>query len=395
MFFNSLTLGIARRYSFSGGRHRFASFVALLSTLGITIGVCALIVVSSIMQGLQTNLKNTILSDTPQVVVEAEAEKTVTLLTLPGVTAAAPFVEGQALIQSENGIELINLQGIDIKSVQYAEKAPSRPYFDDLPQDGSFTLKADAALFYKAELSMGQRVRLISTQNARYTPMGLTPTQRVFTLTDYIPSLRSSQTYNVIGSYADVLKLFRLPEGSGKIRLWLADPFAVETTAGALQKAGFTFYDWRQSLGEFFKAVSLEKLTMSLMLFLIVVVAAFNILSALAMMVSARLKEIAILKTLGMTSGKILTVFLIMGLSCGIIGCILGVILGIPLALNSGHILQAVGLNIGGGGRLPVEIGVFNTLAVITGCLLMSLLCAIYPALKAAKTPPAQHLTQN
>lgn len=395
--FKPLTIAIAWRYSFSGHQHRFASFVALLSTLGITIGVCALIVVSSIMQGLQSRLKNSILTDTPQLVVLTDSSRLDLLLSLPHVTAAAPYIEGEALLQTEKGVDLITLRGLDRESVKIKDESvlPSLK-LQIIPKSGSFNLVGDSGIFVKySSLGLGSKVRLLSTKNARYTPLGLTPSQRMFTMVDYLPSVRSSQSFSALGNFDDVRRLFRAKDRDYSVRLWLDDAFNAEEVGRQVHELGFDCYDWTSTQGEFFKAVAMEKVTMSLMLFLIVIVAAFNILSALSMMVSARLQEIAVLKTVGITSGAILRVFMLMGLSCGIIGSLLGCTLGIPLALNSGEILNAVGMNLGLGAQFPVEIDLVNIVLIIAGCLLMSLLCTIYPALKAASTDPVEHLCRG
>ncbi|MBO6257716.1 MAG: FtsX-like permease family protein [Succinivibrio sp.] len=395
--FKPLTVAIAWRYSFSGQQHKFATFVALLSTLGITIGVCALIVVSSIMQGLQSRLKGSILSDAPQLVVLTDDSNLDRLLELEHVTAAAPFIEGEALLQTDSGIDLITLRGMDKDAVKVKDETVlSLLKLHLIPARGSFNLVGDAGIFLKyRSLGIGNRVRLISTKNARYTPLGLTPTQRMFTLVDYLPSLKSAQTFSAIGNFDDVRRLFRATAKDYSVRLWLDDAFNVETVAHKIRAMGYDCYDWRATQGEFFKAVAMEKVTMTLMLFLIVVVAAFNILSALAMMVSARLQEIAVLKTVGISSGAILRVFMMMGLSCGIIGSLLGTLVGIPLALNSGTILNLFGMSLGVGTQFPVEIDLFNIIFIVAGCLLLSLLCTIYPALKAASTNPVEHLCRG
>ena len=153
---------------------------------------------------------------------------------------------------------------------------------------------------------------------------------------------------------------------------------------------GLPHHDWRDSLGEFFKAVALEKLSMSIMLTLIILVAAFNILSALTMTVASRLTDIAILKTLGLKSTKILVIFMLMGVSYGFIGAVLGTLIGIPttygVAALMGHNLNT---------SLPVSIDMMNILMILGGSLGMSIVCTLYPAIRAAITDPITHLARG
>ena len=389
--FNPLELSIAKCCSFSKSSHKFASFVAYLSSAGITIGVAALIVVSSIMGGMQQKLKDAALSGVPQITVEAPLDKIPKLLTLPHVIAASPFIRSQVLLQAPSGIMLINLNGTDLEKLQLNKGVFEKDLnLGKIPEKGSFALNAQTNIFFKLNLLLGQSVRLISTQNARYTPMGLVPSQRLFSLLYYSPSVHSSQIPEALGNYDDVRRLLRYKKAPETLRLWLSDPFLVDETAKALYEQNFKYNDWRSSLGEFFKAVALEKLSMSIMLMLIVVVASFNILSALTMMVGSRLTDIAILKTLGLRSRQILKIFMYMGVSYGFIGSVLGTIIGIPAAFGVAKVMS-----LSQGSLLPVSIDFLNIFLIFSGSLFMSIICTLYPAIRAAKTDPVTHLARG
>lgn len=391
--FKPLQASLALRYTFAGHSHRFATFVAILSILGIALGVCALITVYSVMQGMQERLKGALLSSTPHFFVSASEQDVSQLLALPHVIAAAPCIHAEVLLQTSSDMALVRLQGLDPMKIilnrgisQVMLKLPL------LPSPGSFELTADSTLFNKYSLSAGSRVRLISTINASYTPVGLLPSRRIFTLTGYMPAISNNSGFSALGHYEDVRRLLRQKDNAGQIRLWLDDPFEVENTAAALSAAGFEFTDWRESRGDFFKAVAMERISMTVMLFLIVLVAAFNILSALSMMVSARLKEIAVLKSLGMSPGNILMIFMFSGLGCGLCGCLLGTLSGIALALNSDTLTRMLGMS---AISIPAVLKPLPVLCIILGSLLLSLLCTIYPALKAASADPARSLFQS
>lgn len=390
--FSPLTLAIALKYSFNSKAHKFAAFVAILSVLGIALGVGALIVDTSIMQGLQNRLKSSVLQSTPHIVVNAPYAKASELFEIKNVEAAAPYVEGQALLQSSKSLSLITLAGLDESRILLKDNLPfSKLNLIYIPEKGSFKLNAQAAIYLENELSLNTKVRVISTKNARYTPLGLTPSQRLFTLTNYFPSTNSNALSMAVGNYDDVRRLFRLNEDATSIRLWVNDPFLIDNVTAALDNKGYSYTTWKDTQGEFFKAVAMEKVTMGIMLFLVVVVAAFNILSALSMMVSARLSEIAILKTLGLTNIKILTIFLFAGLFVGFIGTLIGVAFGIPATKYVAELMS-------GGSKfasIPIAIETSNILLIALCSMLMSLIFTIYPAIKASKSDPVNNLCRG
>ena len=445
LFSNSIFF-IAVRYTRGTKKQRFASFVATLATLGIAIGVCALIVVSSIMQGLQERLKENILSDCAHLVVKAQVQDIPYLLSLNNVNALVPFVQGESMMQFGSEIAMVTLQATDNNSLylskDYAQKlgiseqdvanfeqrgvhsgdelkSTDEPLtyttgekviriplmeFDSLGyaygslfnfEPGSYHLAVNYMQVSQMgiELSYDSKVRLISTQNARYTPFGITPVARNFEVSALINSLDKSPAPTVVGNYEDVSRFLRLGKGEHYYRLYLSDPFLIEETLSTLDKK-FSYTDWRSRYGDFFKAVGLEKISMSLMLCLIVVVAAFNILSSLTMMVSSRVSEIAILKTIGMPSSSILAIFGLLGMSSGIIGSLVGVIAGIPLAYNAQAILSTIGISIVQG-ELPVVVNPMNIIVICVLSLGVSLLCTFYPSYVAAKADPASNLVNS
>lgn len=445
LFSNSIFF-IAVRYTRGTKKQRFASFVATLATLGIAIGVCALIVVSSIMQGLQERLKENILSDCAHLVVKAQVQDIPYLLSLNNVNALVPFVQGESMMQFGSEIAMVTLQATDNNSLylskDYAQKlgiseqdvanfeqrevhsgdevkSTDEPLtyttgdkvikiplmeFDSLGyaygslynfEPGSYHLAVNYMQVSQMgiELSYDNKVRLISTQNARYTPFGITPVARNFEVSALINSLDKSPAPTVVGNYEDVSRFLRLGKGEHYYRLYLSDPFLIEETLSTLDKK-FAYTDWRSRYGDFFKAVGLEKISMSLMLCLIVVVAAFNILSSLTMMVSSRVSEIAILKTIGMPSSSILAIFGLLGMSSGIIGSLVGVIAGIPLAYNAQAILSTIGISIVQG-ELPVVVNPMNIVVICVLSLGVSMLCTFYPSYVAAKADPASNLVNS
>lgn len=390
--FHPLTFAIALKYGLNSKAHKFAKFVAILSTVGIALGVAALIVDTSIMQGLQNRLKKSVLSDTPHLIVETSAQNIPSILKIENVVAAAPFVQAQTLMQSKNALSLINLQGLDETNISYADGYDRNALnLITVPQKGSFELNAEAALYIRNDLKLNSDVKLISTINAKYTPMGLTPTQRIFTLKKYYSSANSTALDSALGNYDDVRRFFRMPPQANSYRIWLTDPFVIDKVTPQIKKMGLKYSDWTSVQGEFFKAVAMEKLTMTIMLCLVVIVASFNIISALAMVVSSRLTEIAIFKTMGMSNLRILNIFLLMGIFVGAIGTVIGIFLGIPLTYYVSQMMS----NTGSFGKLPVSIEFTNILIIGLGSICMSLLCTLYPAVRAAITDPVTHLNRG
>ena len=431
-FINHAVLFIAMRYIKGSKKQRFASLVALLATLGIAIGVGALIVVSSIMQGLQERLKANILTDCAHVVVQAQQRDIPYLLSLPQVLTLAPYVEGEAMLQHGEDITMVTLQATDsnnlfvspkyaatfglssrkVDTFTYKSEKQGQPlqavvkmpsvdrlgyqYGSIFPfTPGSYELALNYATImqYRIDLAQGDKVRLISTQNARYTPFGLTPVQRNFKVTAVINSIDKSAAPTVIGNYDDVRRFLRLTPNNTYYRLYLTDPFVVEQVVSFLE-GRYNYTDWRARYGDFFKAVGLEKVTMSLMLCLIVLVAAFNILSSLTMVVSSRVGEIAILKTIGLSRRALLAVFILVGMSASFIGSLLGLGLGIPFALNAQDILSFFGVSIVQG-ELPIELDLGNIVILVVMCQVVSLLCTFYPAYYASKADPVEHLVHS
>ncbi len=372
---------------------RFAGFISALSVIGIAIGVAALITVSSVMQSLQGRLKDAVLNSTPHLTVEVTPEKIASMLTLPHVVAAVPFICQQAILRSGDDVALVDVQGIAPDDFVSNNGLNVTHYLGtSFPTAGSYDLIADAAVFNRFNLGMEQKVKLISTINARYTPAGITPISRNFTLVDFQPSLRDKQILNAEGNLEDVRRLFKISKEDIQLRLWLDDPMNVDKTEKYLKKMDLSFDDWRSQQGEFFRSVAMEKLSMTVMLFLIVIVAAFNILSALSMTVSARIHDIAVLKTLGMSSSRIMRVFLTQGMLLGGGGAVIGTILGTILALNSNMLLALLGVP--AGNSLPINLSVSWIVTIAICAILLSLLCTIYPAYKAASADPASNLSQ-
>ncbi|SPT71823.1 Lipoprotein-releasing system transmembrane protein lolC [Anaerobiospirillum thomasii] len=387
----------ALRYSLKRRSNTFAFFVAMISTFGIAIGVMALIVVSSVMQGLELQLKNNVLGSTAHLVIkadEAAAEKI--FAQNEEILGYAPFFEGRALVQSNFGIGIVTLQG---QGEIVKKRADFDYYFDDyinpILKEKSYRLEVNALFLDDFNLTPDGKVRLISTLNASYGPLGLTPRQRNFTIADYNYDRALKGQYVLKSNLADVRSLFRIPGNEHYYRMFLKDPFTIQSVIENIDSS-LIYSDWRDTQGEFFKAVGMERISMSLMLCLIIVVAAFNILSALTMMVSSRKGDIAILKTMGLGSFKIILIFIFMGLTYGVLGVSLGIAAGVPLAYNASFITSVLGINaLSHAATLPVFISAAHIAFIALSTLLLCALCSLYPAYKAGKADAITNLAHS
>lgn len=388
----SLNLTIAKRFGFKSKSHKFATFVAVISIIGIAIGVASLIIDTSIMQGLHNNIKKHVLSNEAHITVNADSSAAEKIIDLEHVIAVCPYVEDEVLVQSDRLIALAKLSAIDTDRLYIKDGFNySDLRLEPIPEKGSYKLNAAASVFLSIDARLNSRVKIICTSNARYTPMGLTPTARLFRLASYFPSANSGALPAIIGNYEDVRKLFRQRGEAKKFRIFLDDPFFADDVNEKLDAMGLAHSDWRSSQGEFFRALAMEKIAMTIMLCLIIVVAAFNILSALAMTVSARLNDIAVLKTLGMSNYRIMLIFLTAGCFSGLIGTLSGMAFGIPVT----YIISDVISSQTSMSRLPVSIELSNILFIGLGSMLMSLLFTLYPAVKAASSNPVDNLTRG
>lgn len=390
--FSYLTFKIALQYIFRSKTLKFAKFVAFISVAGIALGVAALIVDTAIMQGLHSNLKSRILSITPHIIAD-NFKSSDKLLEFDDVLAVSPFIQEQALLQTPGGLSLVYVQGIDENNL----KLKNGIFKSDLdlvriPKKGSYQLNAMASIYLDNNIRLNTQARLISTINSRYTPLGITPSQRIFTLKYYFPSTNTNNSIaTVIGNIDDVRRLFRLRENSLKLRIYTKDAFKIDKVKQYLDKNNVSYNLWSDYQGDFFKAIALEKVTMTIMLALIIIVAAFNILSALSMMVTSRLNEIAILKTIGLSDTKIKGIFILMGLIVGVLGTFIGVIIGIPLTYAVVSYMNSMGTM----SAVSASIDMTNLIYVAIGSILMSLIFTLYPASRAAKADPVLNLNRG
>lgn len=399
---------VGYRYWRARKANAFASFITLFAVSGIFLGVAALIVVSSVMNGLEGQLKERILGAVPQLTVYTEAPlsdwtvQAVALQALPRVKGVTPSVSTQAMVQSAANIRAVQVFGIFPELAETLSAVAKHTYSDAFDQltSGQYKVILGAELARQLKVSPGDTVRLLSGDGVVYSPLGPVPSQRKFLVVGIFEMGSQVDAGVAYIHYQDAKRLMRQPsEEINQLRLYLDDPFSAPTLAPkvknilANQGIKATTSDWRDTYGHLFSAVKMEKNMMSLMLSLIVAVAAFNIVSALVMMVVDKTTDVAVLKTQGLTTPAVMGIFVVQGSLNAVLGLVLGLVAGIFLTLNLNSIMTSLGISILGAGQvLPVKLELMQLSVIVMGTLLVTLLATLYPALRAARVQPATAL---
>ena len=402
-----------------GRRDRFVSFVAATSMAGIALGVAALIVVLSVMNGFQKDVRDRMLSVLPHIEIfapGADAKRTISqapeLISAakksPSVLAGAPFVSAQGMVMRGQELRGVQVRGIDPvteKEVSAVGSQMVRGRLTDL-RAGEFGIVLGQDLADALNVRIGQTIMMLAP-SANISPAGFSPRMRQFTL---VGTFRSGH-YEYDSSLAfvdvtDAAKLFRDSAMAG-VRLRVNDMYRAPQIAQELVPLlpnTVAVADWSRNNRTWFAAVQTEKRMMFLILALIVAVAAFNLLSSLVMAVKDKQSDIAILRSFGSTPGEIARIFLVQGALIGVIGTLLGVVGGSAIALNIDVIVPAIERMVGAQ-FLPREIYFISTLpsdprlsditSIGITSLIMSLLATLYPSWRASRLQPAEVLRHD
>ncbi|AFU20385.1 lipoprotein-releasing ABC transporter permease subunit [Actinobacillus suis] len=386
---NLTTLFIAFRYWRSKSADRFGRLVTNLASFGIVLGVMALVIVLSVMNGLENMQKRNLLSTLPHAIVlpqEGHFDKNQSL-SLPAFASKSVAInKANVIIQSRQGINAGQLLGVENESddpMLIGEAVKTL-----LPQ-GEFNVLIGSRLANKLNISTGEKIRLMITENSQYTPMGRVPVQRLFNVVGIYHTNNEASEYTLFANLADVGRLLRITEDQVQgMRLYLQDPFQVTDLSQHFAANNYQISDWREQKGEFFQAVRMEKNMMGLLISLIIIVAISNIVTSLSLMVVDKQGEIAILQTQGLTKRQVTQIFIFQGAIVGVIGSILGGIIGTIITLNLDEIVALLNPNI----HLPTLISPMQVATIIVTSIVLSLVCTLYPAYRAAKIEPAQAL---
>ncbi|KOO16809.1 transporter [Vibrio xuii] len=398
--FHPVSTFIGLRYLRGRSGDRFSRFVSYMSTAGITIGVMSLVTVLSVMNGFEAQLKGRILGVLPQAIVSQTDGKTERLEQAPEfirqLSDAAhpePIVQSEAVLQSASQLSAGLLIGIKPSEHDPIEQHLIAGRLENL-QAGKYQIFIGHTLARSLDVSIGDKVRLMVTSASQFTPLGRIPSQRLFTVAGIYNTGSDVDGQLMLTHIQDAGKLMRLkPDTMTGWRLFFNDPFVVADLSEQPLPQGWKWQDWRDQRGELFQAVRMEKNMMGLMLGLIIGVAAFNIISALIMVVMEKQSEVAILKTQGMSDRQVLAIFMVQGASSGVIGAVIGGALGVTLASNLNAILEAAGVALFSvGGELPVLINPIQITIVVVMAIALSLIATLFPSYRASSVKPAEAL---
>ncbi len=406
-------LFIGLRYTRAKRRNHFISFISMISMLGIALGVAALIIVLSVMNGFQKEIRARILGITPHVQVTGENEQLADwhpvldrVAAYPEVAAASPYVNGQAMVSQDETVEGIMVRGIlpegENRLTGLESKMKAGKLSDLHPGEFGIVLGSDLARELGARV--GSNVLLITPQG-QITPAGMIPRLKQFRVVG-IFEVGMSPYDNALAliHLNDAQKLYRLGESVSGISARLKDLDRAQIVSAALEPLlpeNVYITDWTRQNANYFSAVKMEKKMMFIILSLIVAVAAFNIVSTLVMAVTDKQADIAILRTLGASPSSIMKIFMVQGVLIGVIGTSLWVLGGTIIALNIGTIVpfiehlfgvQFLSKDVYFISELPSDLQHTDVLAIATFSFAISLLATLYPSWRAAKTQPAEAL---
>lgn len=407
-------LFIGLRYTRAKKRNHFISFISLISLMGITLGMTALITVMSVMNGFQKEIRTRILGVASHVQIASvhgnlshwqqtaeEAAKH------PLVEAAAPYVNAQGMLSHNQVVQGVIVRGIlpvmEDKVADFAEMMVSGELNHLVP--GDFGIVIGMELARAMGTFVGDKIVLISPQG-QVTPAGILPRLKQFTVVGIFEVGHFEYDSGLVLIHMfDAQKLYRMENDDvSGVRLKLTDlfqaPKVVEELPAMLTIDSY-ISDWTKQHANYFRAIQIEKRMLSLILALIIAVAAFNIVSTLVMAVTDKESDIAILRTLGASPRSIMKIFIVQGTFIGVFGTILGVAGGMLLAYNVGEVVafiewlfnvQFLSREIYYISTIPTDPQMTDITTVAVISFILSLLATIYPSYRASKVNPAEAL---
>lgn len=407
-------LFIGLRYTRAKRRNHFISFISLISLLGITLGMTALITVMSVMNGFQKEVRTRILGVASHIQVSG-VEGTLTnwrqvadeTIKHPQVEAAAPYVGAQGMVSYGQVVRGVMVRGIlpdlEEKVADLARMMVSGELDELVP--GEFGIVVGMELARALGVSRGDKIVLISPQG-QVTPAGILPRLKQFTVTGIFEAGHFEyDSALVLIHIADAQKLYRMEDDQvSGVRLKLHDLFQAPQVVRELVpliSQDTHISDWTRQHANYFRAIQIEKRMLSLILALIIAVAAFNIVSTLVMAVTDKQPDIAILRTLGASPRSIMKIFIVQGTLIGVIGTALGVIGGVLLAYNVSDVIalvervfsvQFLSREVYYISEIPSDPQTADIVTVAVVSFALTLLATIYPSYRASKVNPAEAL---
>ncbi len=415
-----IPLFVGLRYIRAKRRNQFISFISAVSLLGMTLGTLSLIVVLSVMNGFDRELKNRILNVIPHGYIYAEPDETAEfsargvadwqllrqrVVAHDDVVAAAPYIRGSGMIAQFGTVRGVNISGVlpaEEKSVSLLTEHFLAGHIESLAS-GEYNMVIGSILARQLGVTLGDKVTLVLPQ-VSITPLGIFPRMKRFTITGVFQIGAQLDSSATMIHLDDAKRLFRYGDNVEGLRVKVNDMYTASNVLDDVVKtlpAGFSAQDWSKTQGGLFKAVKMEKTVITLLLMIVIAVAAFNIISILIMMVTDKRSDIAVLRTLGASPRVIMGIFVIQGSGIGVMGTFIGACLGILLALNVSDIaafvedllgVQLFNPDIYFISFLPSHLMWQDVVVVCSSALVLSFLAAVYPAYRAAQIQPAEAL---
>jgi len=407
--FKPFSLFVGLRYSLTRRRNRFLSFVSLISMLGVSLGVMVLIVALSVINGSINSLRNEALKSVPHVTIAGESlesnweREAVNAQLSDQVLAAAPFLEGEAVLRYQGRNIFIRVRGVDPQREAEIVNNESQSFSNllDILQERNNSIILGTQLASQLGISSGNELSVTSLNSLLTRSLSDAQGFEVIGFADF--GIYGNQAIALI-NLNEARELFAQDRGVNlQLRLRVSDIFNAELIAMDLfENAGnLDIQSWNETQATLFNALNMEKLLTSFMLLMIVVIGAVNIISTLVMVVSDKTSDVAILRTMGASRSIIMKIFVVQGLIVGIVGTTIGALLGLLLANNitklSLWLEQLINLvfadaNIYLISHLQTRVNVSEVMLVCLIALLICFLATLYPAFRASKIQPAEAL---
>lgn len=407
--FNSYLAFIAFRYARAKKHSQFLSFISWFCLLGMTLGVASLVLVLSVMNGFEDELKSRLLHALPHGHVQVQPDQPwlplmKSLDRQEGVVGVAPYIEGTAMLNAPGIVRGVKLTGIDValeKSVSLIDDFMVAGQLNDL-EETRYGIVLGRIMARQLGVWIGDKITVVLPQ-VSITPAGVFPRMKRFTVTGVFEVGAQIDHTDAFITLQDAAKIYRKGQEVDGLRIQTTDIYESTHIFSNLQNdfKDLNIRDWTESQGSLFQAIKMEKIMVSLLLMIVVLVAAFNIVSLLSMMVADKNTEIAVLRTMGMSDKGVMTVFFLQGSFIGGAGTFIGAIIGLIAAVGiadgvkwfeSTFNMQVFDPNVYFISTLPSKILVSDVIIIVLGALAVSALATLYPAYQASKIAPAEAL---
>jgi lipoprotein-releasing system permease protein len=411
LMMKNIPLYIGLRYTRAKRRNQFISFISAFSLVGMALGVMSLIVVLSVMNGLDREMKQRLLSVIPHGYIDREPglnnwpEIVQRVKQHPEIIGAAPYIAREALVSYAGGVQGIQIEGVlpeEEMKISVIHKHMLIGSVADL-KAGEFSVVMGSILARQLGLAIGDKV-VITSSDINITPAGIFPRNKNFTLVGVFEAGSQVDSSLAIVHLQDAQKFFRVQGGVQGLHVKTTDLYDASRVMTDLAKQlgnEYTVKDWTQTQGNLFQSVKMEKIVVGTLLNILIFIAVFNIISSLVLMVADKRSDIAVLRTLGLTSKQVMGIFIVQGSTVGLVGTLIGLIAGCVLTwllnpimnlleiLFGFHVFDPETFYITG---LPSYLMWQDLLTITLTAIILSFLATLYPAYRASKIEPAEAL---